>query len=112
MRRMSATIYTSKMMSKYHISSPVPRKPGSQEAQATRTCVKLADDGEFFLNVPIPSGALLTLTGLLDTRTSSARLDIIGGRTGALAYGNFSESTGNLSMLQRFEYRPGWVIDN
>jgi hypothetical protein len=49
-----------------------------------------------FLNVPIPAGALLTLTGLLDTRTSSGRLDIIGGPTGALAYGNFSQSTGTL----------------
>jgi len=48
------------------------------------------------INVPIPAGAMLTITGLTDTGTKDGKISITSNPAAAMSYGNFSQADGVL----------------
>jgi len=59
-------------------------------------CVDNKLDASLTLNVPIPAGALLTLTGLTDTGTADGQLAITSVPPGVMTSGNFSQASGTI----------------
>jgi len=78
------------------IRCPVWQAGGIQQT-TDHPCTDNQLDATFTLNVPIPAGALLTLTGLTDTQTADGSLTITSTPSaGAMTAGTFNQNDGTL----------------